>query len=980
MWQFIPMRVFVFKAFFITLVAAAPLMAARSFAAEVAVRTGQHAEYSRLVFDWKTPVTYTLEKQAGGLKLTFSSAATLNAADAKTPVPNIAGLDVLSETPLSLLIKAAEGAASRDLKVGNKVIIDIYNPSGGAQKFETFALKTPETKTETKPEVAANEAPSQIALAPKQPPQAELQAEIIQLKPGEKATTIAISSTQSFGMSAFENAGRLWIVNDKTDILLSPQVTGPNADTLKTFKETFADNAKIYHAPLPKGAVIKGQGGGVLWRIMLSADQKTKDPIEPIRNAVQPDQPRSGKLMWPLESAREVVKSVDPYTGETVYAVTVEDSGEFAGPARSFVDFDVLPSAIGLAIVPKTDNLEIKIVRGGVEIGAPSGLALLSQDKADAAAREKERLQKPVDASLAETSDRRIYDFGKWQLGGPKAIQENRNEVLSGLKDASDGAKIENLLTLAKAYLANGMGPEALGVIQFAQMELPSLVDSPEFLSLRGAADALSGHNEDAFRDLSHPKLKDISEIQIWRAYVLAALGDWEQAAKTKPQSLAALYDYPQRLRDPLALVLAEIALRNAEVPLGKTLLDLVEKDNKSLPAPQKAALRYLKGEAFRQKGNFEETKKYWEPLSKGKDDLYRVKAGLALTRLMMEQEKLPNGKAIDRLERLRYAWRGDELEAQVSFWLGKTYFDSGQHIKGLKIMRDAAGFVPNTGLSQRIADNMSATFVGLFLDQEKLSKVTPPDAAALYDQFSELLPADDTGRRVVEKLSEHLANADMFTRAADLLGGEVNRIDGGEEAVRLGTRLAAIRLLDKDAPGALAALNRAATKLEELPEELRTPARYKAISLLRARALSLEGRPDQSLAMLGQLENSAEINRLRADIAWEANYWDDAAEALGDVILDQNISLTRPLDAANADLILRRAVALNLASDRVALANMREKYTDAMSQTPKAKVFEVITRARQTAALADRETLMSVVSEIELFSDFLNNYKDAAQ
>ena len=46
------------------------------------------------------------------------------------------------------------------------------------------------------------------------------------------------------------------------------------------------------------------------------------------------------------------------------------------------------------------------------------------------------------------------------------------------------------------------------------------------------------------------------------------------------------------------------------------------------------------------------------------------------------------------------------------------------------------------------------------------------------------------------------------------------------------------------------------------------------------------------------------------------------------------------------------------------------------MAQTDKARVFEVITRARQSGALADRETLMGVVSEVDLFKQFLDNYR----
>ncbi|MCB1581176.1 MAG: hypothetical protein KDJ32_09875, partial [Alphaproteobacteria bacterium] len=306
-----------------------------------------------------------------------------------------------------------------------------------------------------------------------------------------------------------------------------------------------------------------------------------------------------------------------------------------------------------------------------------------------------------------------------------------------------------------------------------------------------------------------------------------------------------------------------------------------------------------------------------------------------------------------------------------------RTYFEDGQYLKGLKIMRDAVSYDVGTPLGQRVAAEMADMFSDLFMGDD-LDKVSPMDSIALYDEFKELVPLDERGNQIIERLAEHLASADLLTRAGDLLQYQLDHRLQGADIYRIGVRLAAIRLLDNMPDKALAALNIAAAKLEELPEEMRTPRRYHDISLLRARALSRKGRPDQALALLGDLERTPDMNRLRADIAWTAGYWDDAAEALDDVIVDQNISLTRPLDDENTALLLQRAVSLNLAGDRIALANMREKYSDLMAQTEKAKVFEVITRPRQSGALADRETLLSVVSEVNLFEEFLNTYKNA--
>ena len=188
------MRVFVFTAFFITMLAFAPF----ANAAEVSIRTGTHAEYSRLVFDWKEPVTYTKEKQAGAYTIKFSKAASLNTSKAvANPVANISGLKILSEDPLSVSINIPENSRIRDLKVGNKIIVDVFNPPGGKKKVESFEVDTP-------PAVP-------VKTVEKLPPEEELkdpvedkQPETPQIKASEGLTTIAISSTQSFGMAVFE--------------------------------------------------------------------------------------------------------------------------------------------------------------------------------------------------------------------------------------------------------------------------------------------------------------------------------------------------------------------------------------------------------------------------------------------------------------------------------------------------------------------------------------------------------------------------------------------------------------------------------------------------------------------------------------------------------------------------------------------------------------------------------------------------------
>ncbi len=968
---------------------------AQAWAADVNVRTGSHAKYSRLVFDWTSHVEYTLDRSdKARLIISFSEAATLNTKAAKSnPVANISTLEMISSEPLKVAITVPAESRVRDLRAGNKVVVDVYHPPGGPQKQENLAVKS----TKAPPPVKKAEAPvkpkadkphekpkpdEKIAevtdvVEPEAPLKdvTEKTTQARKLEMREEPTLITISSTQNFGLASFELGGRLWMVNDKSNLLIKPQLSGPLSEQLSSLSEVQGHKGKAHSVEIPKGYAIKGDGGGILWRILVGHGLELGPASDPKRADVNRKDARSGKLLWPLKSARAVLDFQDPLSGRDIKVVTVEDAEQFAGPPREFVDFEVLFSPIGLAIVPKVGDLSVQIVRGGVEISRPDGLTMVEGSLLESMTEKK--LQPSGDRKQASNSAR-IFDFKAWQLGGIPSLLENKRIILGGLREQPETAQAENMLTLGKMYLSNAMGPEALGVLKFAAAERPGLFDTPEFSALYGVASALSHHNENAFSNLSREILQPFEEIQYWRAYILADVGDWQQAAEVMPKDLTTLYDYPILLQNRLLPDLAEISLRAGDLNSAEELLNIVAKNKKGMMAEQKASLVYLQGEAARQENDIEQTKKLWKPLTTGPDDLYRAKAGLALTRLLVDQGELTPKDAIDNLERLRYAWRGDQLEVQINYWLGRTYFEAGEYLKGLKIMRDAVSYDTGTPLGQRVAGEMADIYSDLFLSEE-LDKVSPLDAVGLYDEFKDLVPLDNRGDMIIERLAEHLAKADLLTRAGDLLKYQLDHRLKDADIYRIGVRVAAIRLLDNQPDNAIASLNVAAAQLEKLPEEMRTPKRYRDISLLRARALSRKGRPDQALALLNDLDRTADMNRLRADIAWTAGYWDDAAEAMGDVLLDQNISLTRPLNAQNTALLLQRAVSLNLAGDRIALANMREKYSDLMAQTEKAKVFEVITRPRQSGPLSDRETLLSVVSEVDLFQDFLDSYKSAA-
>lgn len=974
------------------------VVAPSGFAQEAArVRASDNDGYSRIVFDWGRAVSYSLKQLEDRAVIHFNQGAVSAADIAAARATNLSSVKVISTSPPEIEIAFPKGAKLRDFAAGGRVMIDIYDPPGApkptkklpappvvAQKKndekskqsvmhaaapakekppakpekikqdKILAQAPPAPKAEVKPVVGADIPPPvvQQPAKPEQPPQSNL---------------VTISSINAAGLAVFKHGGKIYIANDSTDALVMPAVSGPDSKALLPLETKEYGEFRLFSLNDLGGAHVRGQGGNLLWRIIVPSGPARAPPVEPVRT-----QGKGGsKVVWPMKQPRHVFTATDAQTGKTFYLVTVTDAKDYGGGRREFVEFAALESPVGLAILSKVDDLQVKIVEGAVEISRPGGLTLASESELKALAKNS----KKMNPAEAQSSVKRVFDLNNWQLGGVEALDYNRNIIMSDLGAKQGGARVEGILTLGKMYLSNGLWAEAKGFLDLAAIEMPEINQNPAYSALQGAAMALGYQSEAAFEKLSLDELKIFPEIGYWRAFALADLGDWQQADMALPEDLYILSLYPAQVRTKLSLTLAEVALRSGHSAKGEKILQFVEENKDQLTVSQSSALDYLKGEAERQKNKADETTKLWKPLTFGKDPLYRAKAGLALTRLMVEKKQLKPEKAIDNLERLRYSWRGDDLEAQIAYWLGKTYFEGSDYVKGLTIMREAASYAQGTDIGERIVTEMMEVFTRLFTGPE-LDKVSVLDAAALHEEYSEYLKPGPQTDKITERLAERLVKADLLDKASDLLQNEISSQQDMPEAYRLLVRLAAIYLLD-DQPGkANSALDRAAALYGNLPEELKTPDRAVEIPLMRARAMSEQNRPDQALALLKALPRGADINKLRADIAWQAAYWDDAAEALQDVILDRDISLTRPLSSENAVLLLQRAVALNLANNRVALGAMREKYSGAMAQTDKAKIFDVITRPRQSAALADRETLKGVVAEVDLFKDFLNGYK----
>ena len=115
--------------------AAAPKSSAPG-AEPLKVRVGEHADFTRVVFDWTRDVTYRVDKEGGRVSIDFSRAATAALAPVtRVPPARISGAAQRVEGGhLKIDLDVPEDARVRHFRLGTKVVLDILNRNPSAAK------------------------------------------------------------------------------------------------------------------------------------------------------------------------------------------------------------------------------------------------------------------------------------------------------------------------------------------------------------------------------------------------------------------------------------------------------------------------------------------------------------------------------------------------------------------------------------------------------------------------------------------------------------------------------------------------------------------------------------------------------------------------------------------------------------------------------------------------------------------------------
>jgi hypothetical protein len=979
----------------------------------VNVRTAHANDKTRIVFHFQEMVGYKTSLDDSLLKITFAKPTPLNLS-ALTGTPFIRSFKTPKVTgnTQTLEIRVDDNLTLNHYRADRRIVFDLSKKTAAPTEDKKEKAQTPpppkaettkkdiaktdapkaappksdsaKTKPNAPKENDAATAPPPVPPSPAQTPTADalplpsspaVLIDSIQTDPPQTIsqttpspapvpdTTITFSSLQKMAFASFVRPPYLWAVMDKNKGTTAPAIAGSLAQFISAPELVPHDDMLIYRFRIPDNLKMRASAQNLTWQIALNTQMNV--PLSALEMAIEKNSQNQFIIRLTADGAKPLITITDPAIGDTIFVIPSDQTGEFIRSPLNTPNLTLPLSLQGIAIIPKTDDLEISQERNLTLISRQGGLALSDEQKNTAALN--------PEFGQDNANSQRLFDFENWRQGGVDRLLENtrrfdQNTLLA--QDENDRANA--YLQSAFLFFSNNFAKEALGYLDLALETDPKLKDNPSFLALRGATKALAGRFKDAERDLKHPLLANNPEVDLWRGYIAASTQRWREAASLLPADDALLLYYPDEISIPFQLFMTESALRVGNIARANELLALLDAYPRDQMAYRyQAALDYLKGEAARQDKRLQDAINLWRPIAGGRDQLYHTKATLALTMLLLQNKEIELKDAIDRLDSLRFSWRGDALEIQVLQALGNLKIMNQQYRAGLDDLTYAEKLSNQLLIDTTpIQDDIRRALYTLFVKGDA-KNIKPLEAIAVFEQYDAFMPTGIDGEIALDNYINFLTEMDLLDKAADLLETRINSAAVSAERAEAGLRLASLYIIDQKPNDALTTLDKIAA--DPLPPAL-MPERI----IMRAKALSQKGEKENAVALLTPLlDQSASARTLLADIEWRARNWPAAARATERLI--PNTLTTPKITDAEAQAILNTAVAYRLAGDQAKRAELKNRYGAVMAQSNFADLFDVVTREAGSTSLADRETILRIARNADLFSDVLKNYRKNA-
>ncbi|MGH6871713.1 MAG: hypothetical protein ACREHE_09415 [Rhizomicrobium sp.] len=963
----------------------------------LAIRAGAYSNFTRLVFDWPKNVPYTVFPGQGHLTLRFEAEARpdLDAlARVSPPWVKNTGWRVENRR-LVLEFETDADSGFHDFRDGSHIVLDILAPRTDAAAYKPpgiahpVAVKLASATTTAQAKIVADVAaklnakpgdatpagtkPDESNPAPPKPDTKQADAKAPQAPPAAagagQATApappaIAPVQTADAQRTAkgvtltFPGAGNgavfvrgltAFIVLDGRQPIDPARLKTSLGDYPASFDASVGDAQSVIHIGLKAPVKIAAHGASGKLIVTLAAQTSAV----PVAIGFSPEKLDSHPTLAALlPGAVHAVAVKDPDAGDTLTVVTAPP-GRATLEQRTYAEFALLPTAQGVVIKSFSDDLSVTVADSRVLITRPKGLMLTlpAPPALDSA------------AMLAQTGlGPTFIDFAAWKQAAGRTLYDKQRKLLENTAHQNPVDANKARLTFARFDLANGFAAEALGEIEIIQKADPTLVTDPGLQAMRAAADVMMARYKDAHNAVAGEAFDIDQHAALWRGFADAGLENWEAARHDFDQAEPVLKHYPQEWQARARIARAEAALATGGLERADASLDRLPRD---LPRPLALEAQLTRARLYAQEGRYRDAQGLFNAVENSGDDRLAARAIYADVEAGLASGSITRKSAIDRLEALRFRWRGDDLELKILRKLGALYFGEKDWRDGLSTLRVATQNFGDQDLARQAEDDMRGAFETLFLKGEA-DKMPPVESLALFYDNIDLTPIGPDGDEMIRRMADRLVAVDLLEPAAKLLDYQATKRLDGVARAQVDARLAMIDLLDHKPKDALDALR--TSDIAGMPDDV-----LHQRALLSARALAALKQWDQALDAIAT-DEAPDSRKLRADIYWESGNWAVAGQKAEELI-GAHYTDSTPLTGDERTEVMRAAIAYSLAGDQASLDRLRGHFGPKMQSSPDASAFAVVTQSIDTQGTAFRD-LAGKIASIDTLEAFMQDFK----
>lgn len=895
---------------------------------DIRLTYGIHDAFVRFVFEYVQKPVYSLNSEEERTIISFLSPVTIKTIN-------------LKEYPKSgKITKQANKAGGTDIVIPERLL----SSSEFKNKLVFDMEKAPEAAPRTP---IVSESSAKVS---KKTTLANAQEDI-----GQKNQVASLSFPWNVpvGIAVFERNGYIWVVFDHNQKVNLEEIAKTSSKVSDEVIQIPHNKATVLRFK-PKEKVKVGlRKEGLLWIV----DLYTHDISYNIRELpifTQYNSISQAYLYIPTTNAGTVVSVIDPEIGDIILTAPNIELGVGIDHDYQYPDFDILHAKQGLAIVPNAND--IVLARGN------TGLSIKGYDRGLNISEDLENIKRQQ--QLAAGDGLQNFDF----FVSPQLLQMTFNDAEDLLKkdisETTDDKKTAAKMELAKYYISQGLGTNALKILEKIKTSTEPAAKSEKLYALLGAANFLAKRYNQAIENFSYGKLPNYNEAVFWRTLASTAQEFKKEDNVVLFSFMSVMKDYSQELKERISLIASAAAINASDDLATQNFMDVLKSTTGS--DGRKAHILYLNAQKFELQGYPRNAVREYANIVYMRSQKYSSLARFAKTNLELKLNVISNDKAIREYERLRFAWGESGFKVQLLQKLAATYAVNKDYYNALRTYKEAQDLA-NADIKEEIGNNMVKLFEDVYVNN-LADNMAPLKALAMYQDFEWLAPKSNSYGEIIQNLADRLVAVDLLNRASDLLRNQLRRTDlDSLQRSKIGARLALVYLFQEDNVEALNVLDK--TEMDETPE---TDLSHRRI--IRAKALANLKNDDEAIALLED-DYSKNAMLLKSDIYWKQGAWDKTADTLK-YLIEKPVK-NKPLTDEQIGYILDWATALKKAGRETVIIRLRNKFLPYFQNTAYVSAFNMLTSNLEKDKI-DIKSINRAINDISAYSNFSKIYNQA--